>query len=249
MRVLGMVCAVAIVVASVPVALAGTDVRELADAIVADLGLTPMECFFIPLHEREKMVSVCARPNDSFKNFERRWESSVSAMGVRPTSDWIRRKTGVFYRNPRKTYYRHYEHDGQPFFVFFDQTQQRERILIAQVPSPVYEPPDEEAEDDPPAGDAFSNDEISLPEIVGKVTPEYPWLARMLRTEGRVILQAIVDTDGSVADLEVLAVNREGLGFEAAAMAAIKRWRYSPATLKGEPVAVYFTIRADFELE
>jgi protein TonB len=81
-----------------------------------------------------------------------------------------------------------------------------------------------------------------------KIQPEYPELARVARLEGNVILQAIIHADGTVGDLEVLRVNRPNMGFETAAIEAVKQWRYQPATQNGKPVEVYFTVFIDFKL-
>ena len=80
------------------------------------------------------------------------------------------------------------------------------------------------------------------------VMPEYPEVARLARIEGRVILQAVVLRDGSVADLEILKCNHPNLGFEESAIAAVARWRYRPATQNGVPVDVFFTVNVEFTL-
>ena len=90
---------------------------------------------------------------------------------------------------------------------------------------------------------------VSLPIIWWKVRPVFPELARVARIEGRVVIQVLVSQDGAVTDLEVLECNRPGLGFEESALLAVEQWRYLPAMKDGEPVAVYFTVRVDFELE
>ncbi len=81
-----------------------------------------------------------------------------------------------------------------------------------------------------------------------KVQPEYPELARVARLEGNVILQAIIHADGTVGDLEVLRCNRPNMGFEDAAIEAVRHWRYEPATQNGKPVEVYFTVFVEFKL-
>jgi protein TonB len=80
------------------------------------------------------------------------------------------------------------------------------------------------------------------------VQPEYPEIARIARIEGNVVLQAIIDREGTVDDIEVLRCTRPAFGFEDAAIAAVRQWRYEPATQDGRPVTVYFTILVDFTL-
>lgn len=81
-----------------------------------------------------------------------------------------------------------------------------------------------------------------------KVAPVYPELARKSRLPGSVILQAIILRDGSVGAITVLRSTPPGVGFEDAAIEAVRQWRYEPATQFGVPVEVYFTVLVNFEL-
>ena len=117
-------------------------------------------------------------------------------------------------------------------------------------------PPDVEfvigvPEPPPPSGPLLAGvgdvtNPILIPE--SKTEPEYPELARVARLEGNVILQAIIHSDGSVGDIEVLRTNRPNMGFEDSAVEAVKQWRYQPATQNGRPVEVYFTVFVEFKL-
>jgi len=92
--------------------------------------------------------------------------------------------------------------------------------------------------------------DVSNPVLIQetKLEPEYPELARVARLEGNVILQAVIRTDGSVAQIEVLRSNRPNMGFEESAIAAVQHWRYEPAQQNGRPVEVYFTVIVEFTL-
>jgi len=117
-------------------------------------------------------------------------------------------------------------------------------------------PPDVEIligtpEPPPPTGPLLAGvGDVTNPKLIEetKVQPEYPELARVARLEGNVILQAIIHSDGSVGDLEVLRCNRPNMGFEDAAIDAVRQWRYEPATQNGRPVEVYFTVFVEFKL-
>ncbi len=91
---------------------------------------------------------------------------------------------------------------------------------------------------------------VTNPELIAesKVQPEYPEVARVTRTQGTVILRAVIQSDGTVGEIEVLRCDHPRLGFEDAAVGAVKQWRYRPATQLGGPVAVYFTIVVEFRL-
>lgn len=93
-------------------------------------------------------------------------------------------------------------------------------------------------------------DEVSSPTLIprSKVEPIYPMPARNEWAEGNVILQAIIDIGGNVTDVEILRCNNPGMGFEEAAVEAVRQWRYEPAMHKGQPVAVYFTLFVEFKL-
>ncbi len=81
-----------------------------------------------------------------------------------------------------------------------------------------------------------------------RVNPAYPRLARLAKAEGKVILRAIIYADGTVGEIEVVDTPDPELGFAEAAVAAVSQWRYTPAMLYGEPVAVGFTIVIEFQL-
>ncbi|PYT09492.1 MAG: hypothetical protein DMF49_01990 [Acidobacteria bacterium] len=78
-----------------------------------------------------------------------------------------------------------------------------------------------------------------------KVEPEYPEMARKARVEGKVIIEAVIDTDGNVVDVKVL---RSIPLLDKAAIEAVKRWKYRPAMQHGRPVKVYFTVVVEFNL-
>lgn len=88
--------------------------------------------------------------------------------------------------------------------------------------------------------------EIQEPERITYVAPEYPELARRARMEGFVILQAVIDKQGNVKDVEVL--RGLGLGLDVAAQDAVKQWKYTPTYYNGRPVEVILTVNVVFQL-
>jgi protein TonB len=91
---------------------------------------------------------------------------------------------------------------------------------------------------------------VSVPSIIrtSQVQPQYPHFARQARIEGRVILQAVIQKDGTVGEIEIISVPTANVGFDAAAIAAVRQWRYRPALHGGRPVDVITTIVIDFSL-
>jgi len=88
--------------------------------------------------------------------------------------------------------------------------------------------------------------EMVRPVRISGVDPHYTEIARRARLEGVVILRAVISRQGEVRDLEI--VKPLGLGLEAAAMEAVREWRFEPATLDGEPVDVIYRVTVRFRL-
>ena len=88
--------------------------------------------------------------------------------------------------------------------------------------------------------------EVRAPVGIYQPEPAYPNTARIARQQGVVILEAIIGTDGSVENLSVLKSAFPLL--DEAAVSAVARWRYRPATLNGRTVRVYLTVTVNFTL-
>jgi periplasmic protein TonB len=81
--------------------------------------------------------------------------------------------------------------------------------------------------------------------LIYKVQPLYPAIARAIHLAGTVRLRAVIATDGSVRQVEVISGN--ALLVEPA-VAAVREWRYRPTRLNGEPVEVETLITVNFIL-
>ena len=81
--------------------------------------------------------------------------------------------------------------------------------------------------------------------IVHRVPAVYPQGAMILRVEGSVVLQARIDKDGKIADLQPVSGPKQ---LVQAAMDAVKQWRYKPYSLLGQPVEVETQVQVDFSL-
>jgi periplasmic protein TonB len=88
--------------------------------------------------------------------------------------------------------------------------------------------------------------DVQASKLIYKVVPTYPELARRARVSGVVILMAIIDEEGNVADLKVLSGHPLLVN---AAHDAVKQWKYSPTVLNGEPMTVQATINVIFSLQ
>ncbi len=81
--------------------------------------------------------------------------------------------------------------------------------------------------------------------IVKKIQPVYPALAKAARVQGEVEFTAVISKEGRVENLQLvrghpLLVN--------AAKSAILQWRYRPTLLNGKPMEVMTTITVKFML-
>jgi TonB family protein len=102
----------------------------------------------------------------------------------------------------------------------------------------------------PPAvdtGPIFVTGDVQKPVKITEVQPQYTEIARKARIQGVVILQTIIDKEGNITDVKVLKALPMGLA--EAAVSAVKQWKYEPATLNGKPVAVYFNLTVNFQLQ
>lgn len=87
---------------------------------------------------------------------------------------------------------------------------------------------------------------VTPPVPLETISPLYPELARRGHVEGVVLLEAIIGADGSVRDVRVLRSAHVLL--DPAALEAVRRWRYRPASVGGHPVAVYLSVVVTFTL-
>jgi TonB family protein len=74
---------------------------------------------------------------------------------------------------------------------------------------------------------------LKRPELVYRVDPVYPMLAREQRIQGTVKLHVTIGQDGGVRNVELLSGSPLLSG---AAISAVRQWRYSPMLLDGKPI-------------
>jgi protein TonB len=87
--------------------------------------------------------------------------------------------------------------------------------------------------------------DIKPPLKVKNVPPVYPQIAITSRTQGVVILEATIGTDGKVKDTKLLRSIKQ---LDDAAIAAVRAWEYKPTLVNGKPVQVIMTIPVNFTL-
>jgi TonB family protein len=81
--------------------------------------------------------------------------------------------------------------------------------------------------------------------LLKRVQPEYPAEAKAKRIEGDVVLKVTINIKGEI-EKATLFEGESVLG--QAALDAVKKWKYKPFLLNGQPVNVETTVKISFHL-
>jgi protein TonB len=98
----------------------------------------------------------------------------------------------------------------------------------------------------PPAAPVRVGGDIKRPEIVKKVDPIYPPIAKAARVAGMVIIEAIIARDGTIKNAKVI---RSVPMLDQAALDAVNQWRYTPTLLNNQPVEVIMSVNVTFAIQ
>jgi TonB family protein len=88
---------------------------------------------------------------------------------------------------------------------------------------------------------------VTAPTVVHHVLPIYTREAREKKIQGRVVMDVVVQDDGTVGDVKVTESLDAGLDVEA--VKAVKQWLFKPGTRNGKPVPVRVAIEMTFTLK
>jgi periplasmic protein TonB len=81
--------------------------------------------------------------------------------------------------------------------------------------------------------------------LIYRLQPQYPALARQARVQGTVVLRAVISRDGRIENLQVISGHPLLLK---SAEDAVRQWRYRPYYLNNEPVEVETQVTVNFTL-
>jgi TonB family protein len=81
--------------------------------------------------------------------------------------------------------------------------------------------------------------------VTVSVPPDYPLLARQMKVQGAVSLQALIARDGTIQELQILS-GPEILA--TAAREAVKQWHFKPYLQNGQPVETQARITVNFTI-
>jgi periplasmic protein TonB len=84
---------------------------------------------------------------------------------------------------------------------------------------------------------------VKPPRQTYSVDPEYPALALQAHVSGTIVVDAVIDERGNV--VEARAVSGHPL-LIAAALRAVRQWKYEPTSLNGQPVSVELRVEVHF---
>ena len=113
--------------------------------------------------------------------------------------------------------------------------------------APVAPPPPPPPPPPVPSGPLRVGGDVKAPVTISRGEPNYTDTARKARVAGVVIVEAIIDKQGNVDNARIIKGLPMGLSEEA--VKAVKRWKFRPGTLNGEPVATIFNLTVNFKLD
>jgi protein TonB len=87
---------------------------------------------------------------------------------------------------------------------------------------------------------------VNGPRPIYDPDPEYSEAARKAKYQGSVLLWLIVGPNGRTRNIRVQ--RSVGMGLDEKALDAVSQWRFQPATLNGQPVAVQINVEVSFRL-
>lgn len=82
--------------------------------------------------------------------------------------------------------------------------------------------------------------------VISRVLPVYPPIARQIGAQGPVVLQAVISREGMVENLRIVSSAHPLLN--QAALEAVSQWRFRPYLLNGVPVEVEAQITVNFTM-
>lgn len=89
---------------------------------------------------------------------------------------------------------------------------------------------------------------VESPVVLHEERPQYTAGAMRAKVQGVVEVEAVVLTDGTVGQVQIVRSLDDRFGLDEKAIEAVKRWRFRPGTRQGKPVAVLVNIELTFTL-
>jgi TonB family protein len=101
----------------------------------------------------------------------------------------------------------------------------------------------------PPADASWpGKDGVTRPRLLHEVGPHYTSDAMRAKIRGKIALECVVETDGTVVRVHVVQSLDTLYGLDEQAVKAAKQWRFEPGTKDNVPIPVLITIDMTFAL-
>jgi protein TonB len=84
------------------------------------------------------------------------------------------------------------------------------------------------------------------PRVLSRSPMQYPASAMRKKIKGYVVINLLIDTDGSIEAAKVLQSSPPGV-FDTVALSGIRAWRFAPGKYKGRPVKVWAKQKVRFD--
>ena len=89
---------------------------------------------------------------------------------------------------------------------------------------------------------------VETPRLLNEVKPQYTAQAMRAKIQGTVLLECVVQPDGTVGNIRVVRSLDSAFGLDQEAIKALRGWKFAPGTRMGSPVAVLVTVEIAFTL-
>lgn len=86
---------------------------------------------------------------------------------------------------------------------------------------------------------------VKEPRLISSPAPVYPVIAKEAHIQGDVVIKTTIDTHGNVTHMEVVSGPPMLRG---SALEALKRWKYAPSMLNGDPITVQMMVTLKFRM-
>jgi protein TonB len=139
----------------------------------------------------------------------------------------------------------------EPFEVPEDWEDAAKPFSVPEPPTPVAKPKPQKtvAKKSPPKRSVRKAAPVRRsPQVARQVPPVYPAAARRAGVEGSVLLQVAVESNGRAGNIFLVSSSGSGL-LDAAAMRAVRKWSFRPATLDGQPTSGQVRVPVRFQLQ
>lgn len=88
--------------------------------------------------------------------------------------------------------------------------------------------------------------DVKPAQLIKSTPPIYPPIAKTEHVAGKVLIDALIDSSGNVAQLKI--ISGPAL-LHRAALDAVKQWKYKPAVLDGQPTSMHLTVTVEFRAQ